>query len=51
MHVLGKTNSTNIAIDVEGGQLQVSFEKTSQGYQKVFLVDPATFVFEGEIKL
>ncbi|POS00897.1 diaminopimelate epimerase [Flavobacterium croceum DSM 17960] len=51
MHVLGKTNSTNIAIEVEGGQLQVSFEKTSQGYQKVFLVGPATFVFEGEIKL
>jgi diaminopimelate epimerase len=51
MHALGNTNSNAIAIEVEGGKLKVSFEKTNLGYEKVMLEGPATFVFEGEIEI
>jgi diaminopimelate epimerase len=51
MNAIGKTNSNEIAIDVEGGKLKVSFEKTNTGYEKVILEGPATFVFEGEIEI
>ena len=51
MHALGNTNSNTIAIDVEGGKLKVSFEKTNAGYENVKLEGPATFVFEGEIEI
>lgn len=51
MNAIGKTNSNNIDINVEGGKLKVSFEKTDKGYENVFLVGPATFVFDGEIDL
>ena len=49
MNAIRKTNSNNIYINVEGGKLKVSFEKTDKGYEKVFLVGPATFVFEGKL--
>ncbi len=51
MHAIGKTNSSCITIDVEGGTLKVSFEKTIQGYKNVFLEGSATFVFEGIIEI
>ncbi|WP_353084949.1 diaminopimelate epimerase [Flavobacterium sp.] len=51
MHSLGNTNSNAIAIEVEGGKLTVSFDKTNAGYEKVMLEGPATFVFEGEIEI
>lgn len=51
MNVIGKTNSNSIDINVEGGKLKVTFEKTDKGFEKVFLIGPATFVFEGEIEL
>ncbi|WP_298395876.1 diaminopimelate epimerase [Flavobacterium sp.] len=51
MNVLGKTNSNSIVIDVEGGTLKVTFEKTTKGFENVFLIGPATFVFEGKIEL
>jgi len=51
MHALGKTNSNSIDIDVQGGTLKVSFEKTNKGYENVFLEGPATFVFEGIIEI
>lgn len=50
MNAIGKTNSHVIALDVEGGQLEVSFDKVNDGYINVFLKGPATFVFEGEIE-
>jgi diaminopimelate epimerase len=49
MHMLGKTNSHHIQLDVEGGKLEVSFVKEGDRYTNVFLKGPATFVFEGEI--
>jgi diaminopimelate epimerase len=51
MNAIGKTNLNEIAIDVEGGKLKVSFEKTNTGYENVLLEGPATFVFEGEIEI
>jgi diaminopimelate epimerase len=51
MYFIGKTNSNTIFIDVEGGKLKVSFDKTDNGFENVFLEGPATFVFEGEIEI
>lgn len=51
MNAIGKTNSNAIDINVEGGKLKVTFEKSEKGFEKVFLIGPATFVFEGEINL
>ena len=49
MHVLGKSNKTYIHINVEGGKLEVSFNKSGPDYQQVTLKGPATFVFRGTI--
>lgn len=49
MNAIGKTNSNSIDLQVQGGKLNVSFEKTTNGYDNVFLEGPATFVFEGKI--
>jgi diaminopimelate epimerase len=51
MNVIGKTSSTAIDLDVEGGKLKVSFEKKGNHYVNVFLEGPATFVFEGTIQI
>jgi diaminopimelate epimerase len=51
MNAIGKTNSNAININVEGGTLKVSFEKTDKGYENVFLVGSANFVFEGIIEI
>ena len=49
MNAIGRTNANTIKLEVEGGELEVSFEKHTNGYTNVFLKGPATFVFEGEI--
>ncbi|GAB1309553.1 diaminopimelate epimerase [Urechidicola sp. KH5] len=41
-------SSNSIDIEVEGGELNVSFKYDNGNYSKVFLKGPATFVFEGE---
>jgi diaminopimelate epimerase len=51
MNVIGKTNSNSIEINVEGGKLKVTFEKTDKGFEKVFLIGPAAFVFEGTLNI
>lgn len=51
MNATGKTNSNSIDLDVQGGKLKVTFDKTADGYENVFLNGPATFVFEGEIEI
>lgn len=43
------TTNTKIPLKVEGGELEVSFEPTSNGYKNVFLKGPATYVFKGTI--
>jgi len=49
MNAIGKTSSHKIKLDVEGGQLEVSFDKENDSYVNVFLTGLATFVFKGEI--
>lgn len=44
-----QTTLTKIPLKVEGGNLEVSFEPTENGYKNVFLKGPATFVFKGKI--
>ena len=45
------TQSNKIKLIVEGGELEVSFQKEENTYQKVFLKGPAKFVFKGNFKL
>ncbi|WP_291118299.1 diaminopimelate epimerase [Flavobacterium sp. UBA6135] len=51
MNAIGKTTSNAISLLVEGGQLQVRFQKEDQKYTQVFLIGPAEFVFEGQFVL
>jgi len=38
-------------VKAKGGNLSVSFEKAGNGFKNIWLKGPATFVFEGEIKV
>ena len=51
MNATGKTNSTSIHLNVEGGKLEVSFDKKDNQFTNVFLIGPAEFVFRGEIEI
>jgi diaminopimelate epimerase len=51
MNAIGKTNSTSIHLNVEGGKLEVSFDKKDDKFTNVFLKGPAEFVFKGEIEI
>ena len=51
MNLTGKTNSTSINLNVEGGKLEVSFNKKDDQFTNVFLKGPAEFVFKGQIKI
>jgi diaminopimelate epimerase len=51
MHQSGKTNNNIIDLNVEGGKLKVQFDVDNGKYINVFLIGPATFVFEGKIDL
>jgi len=50
MNAIGKTTSNEISLLVEGGELKVTFKKEGKNYIDVFLIGPATFVFEGKIE-
>lgn len=49
MNQLGKTDLNVIQLEVQGGKLEVSFEKNNDKYTNVFLKGPAQFVFKGTI--
>ncbi|MFK7032235.1 diaminopimelate epimerase [Flavobacterium oreochromis] len=51
MFHLGKSTSNKIGIQVEGGKLQIAFEKDVKGYKNIHLIGPAQFVFQGEIDI
>jgi diaminopimelate epimerase len=51
MHATGVTSSNAIHLKVEGGKLEVSFEKLGSQYTNVFLKGPAQFVFKGQIEI
>jgi diaminopimelate epimerase len=45
-----QTAASKIKLQVEGGLLEVSFEKENTSFKNVFLKGPAKFVFEGTIE-
>ena len=49
MYKTGKTTSKEIKLNVEGGTLKVKFDLENNKFTNVFLIGPATFVFEGTI--
>ncbi|MDY8138293.1 diaminopimelate epimerase [Aquimarina sp. 2201CG5-10] len=49
MHATQLTDQEEVQIHTPGGELKVSFKKTPQGYEDVFLIGPAKQVFKGEI--
>ena len=49
MHYAQKTEHTAIDVQTPGGSLQVSFESSAQGYEKIFLTGGAVHVFDGSI--
>ena len=51
MNAIGKTNATSIHLNVEGGKLEVTFDKKDEQFTNVFLIGPAEFVFKGEIEI
>ncbi|OCB78051.1 diaminopimelate epimerase [Flavobacterium crassostreae] len=51
MYATAETTATTININVEGGKLAVSFDKKGNQFTNVFLVGPATFVFEATIEV
>ncbi|OBQ56520.1 diaminopimelate epimerase [Tamlana sp. s12] len=49
MHATGETNQSTVNLNVEGGKLQVRFDVENGHYHNVWLIGPATYVFEGNI--
>ncbi len=49
MNYIGETENDLITLNVEGGKLQVSFEKDGQGYKNIWLIGPAKQVFKGKL--
>ena len=49
MNYLKETNANDIKLNVEGGELQVSFEVDNGNYTNVFLTGKAVQVFKGEL--
>ena len=50
MNATGITNANVIQIKVEGGTLEVTFDKNENRYTNVFLKGPAVFVYKGTIQ-
>ncbi|MFL0354456.1 diaminopimelate epimerase [Xanthomarina sp. GH4-25] len=49
MFETGETLSHLVNLETEGGKLQVSFEKHDNMYKNIWLIGPATYVFNGTI--
>ena len=49
MHSIKETANNLITLQVEGGELQVSFDVENGIYKNVWLIGPAKFVFKGAI--
>lgn len=48
MHTLGRLGASPALIDTPGGQLEVRFAATGDGYSDIWLKGPAQLVFKGE---
>jgi diaminopimelate epimerase len=51
MFKTGRTNIKEVDLHVEGGKLKVKFDVENDKFTNVFLIGPATFVFNGKINL
>ncbi|MGE5944666.1 MAG: diaminopimelate epimerase [Flavobacteriales bacterium] len=49
MHALNETDENLITLQVQGGELQVSFDVDNGIYKNIWLIGPATFVYKGDI--
>ncbi|WP_378172873.1 diaminopimelate epimerase [Aquimarina sp. SS2-1] len=49
MHATKITDNEMVSIKTQGGELRVTFKKTRNGYEDIFLIGPAEQVFKGEI--
>jgi len=47
MHHLKKTDQNKVNINAVGGKLTISFQKSDEGYDSIYLIGAANFVFEG----
>lgn len=44
-------NSGKVKLNAIGGQLSVTFKRTEKGFNDIWLIGPATFVYQGKIKV
>ena len=49
MHAIKETVDNLITLNVQGGELKVSFDEDNGAYKNVWLVGPAKFVFKGTV--
>lgn len=47
MYEKGITSNKKVNLTVQGGELTVSFDKHEKGYHTIYLIGPASFVFNG----
>ena len=51
MNFLGRTKSGNITMKSRGGDLNVQFNSSNNGYEEISITGPAKLVFDGTIKV
>ncbi|GAB5564614.1 MAG: diaminopimelate epimerase [Winogradskyella sp.] len=49
MHKCERSMANNITLQTQGGELSVKFRENDNGYEDIWLIGPAKFVFKGEI--
>jgi diaminopimelate epimerase len=49
MHATKKVSSEKVTLQQPGGTLQITFSKTGNGYENIYLIGPAAQVFKGLI--
>lgn len=49
MHNSGQTTSDTITLNTSGGELQVAYQPTKDGYESIWLIGPAKQVFKGNV--
>lgn len=50
MHHLGETRNDSVLLKTKGGDLEVTYQKTNEGYTNIWLIGATTFVFKGKVE-